>query len=162
MGKHENEIKKDEKVRLMPVLHSDKYVPALSTVQLTAEEKVKFLENYYKTGNMTKSAKAIGRDIHAFRHHLQKDEVFALDFHNVKIAIKNDLEEVMLENALKDRGFMDRMAWLRTNFPQEYNPNSLKDGENKNQEVLKQLSQKLSEYELIPKKNVIEESTDAT
>lgn len=145
-----------ENPRLMPILHKEQYfVSEVNKYALTPEEKVQFLHTYYKTGNMTKSARSVGRDVQAFMQHTEKDVAFALDFHNVKQAIKNDLEETMLTNALKEKGYMDRITWLRTNFPQEYNPNAVNNGEDKTQEVIKQLSQKLDEYQLIPKKNII-------
>lgn len=145
-----------ENSRMMPILHKDQYyLSELSQNAITPDEKVEFLTTYYKTGNLTKSARSVGRHIAAFRQHVETDKAFAVDFFNVKEAIKNDLEETMLTNALKEKGYMDRITWLRTNFPQEYNPNAIDRGEDKTQDVIKQLSQKLDEYQLIPKKSII-------
>lgn len=148
--------------RMMPVLHQDQYyVSDVNKYALTAEEKTQFLEAYYKTGNMTKSARKVGRDVASFIQSVEKDKVFALDFHNVKQAIKNDLEETMLQNGLKEKGYMDRITWLRTHFPQEYNPNADRGADSNSQDVIKQLASKLEEYQLIPKKSIIQENSDA-
>lgn len=141
--------------RLMPVLHQDQYyVSEVNQYALTAQEKAQFLETYYKTGNMTKSARSVGRAAMAFIQAMEKDKVFASDFHTIKQAIKNDLEETMLQNGLKEKGYMDRITWLRTHFPQEYNPNADRNADSNSQDVIKQLASKLEEYQLIPKKNI--------
>ncbi len=149
---------KPEDKRLMPVLHSDKY--EIGTCQngrpaLTVDEKKKFLEIYYQTGNATKAARIVGRDRMAFMHLLNRDPAFAQDFQNVRIAIKEDLEEVMTLNGLKEKGYMDRITWLRKNFPQEYNPNFDRGTDDRSADAIKELSKKLNDYDLIPKKKII-------
>lgn len=147
---------KEEK-RLMPLLHADQYYfSEIKPDTITREEKISFLENYYKTGNITKAAKLVGRDRAAFMQHVEKDKAFAVDFYNVKVAIKEDLEEVMTLNGLKEKGYMDRITWLRKNFPAEYNPNYDRSQEDKQASAIKELAQKLNDYEIIPKKKVID------
>lgn len=152
LGSKQNKIE-----RSMPVLHVEQYYLSEKNSQaLTREEKQQFLEVYYRTGNQTKAAKSCGRDRAGFMRAMDTDPVFNLDFHNVQIAIKNDLEEVMTINGLTNRGYMDRITWLRKNFPQEYNPNADKNIEDKSQEALKQLASKLTDYVVIPKEQVID------
>jgi hypothetical protein len=150
----------EKKERFMPVLHKDQYYISENNTALTPDEKAQFLEMYYKTGNLTKSAQFLGRDRMAFSQHLDKDKAFAVDFYNVKQAIKNDLEETMMTNGLKEKGYMDRITWLRTNYPQEYNPNADRSADDRSQEAIKQLSEKLNEYELIPKRHITEPEKD--
>ena len=91
---------------------------------------------------------------------MQNDLVFAADFQLVKLAQKHNLEQTMYQQALQPRGFMDRMAWLRKNYPQEYNPNVIEKDQSST-DALKELSSKWRDYELIPKKKIIEGETDA-
>lgn len=148
--------------RMMPVLHQDQYyVSEVNQFALTPQEKTQFLETYYKTGNMTKSARSVGRAVSAFVGAIEKDKAFASDFHTIKQAIKNDLEETMLQNGLKEKGYMDRITWLRTHYPQEYNPNADRSADSNSQDIIKQLASKLDEYQLIPKKSIIQENDDA-
>ena len=147
--------KQKEIERSVPLLHVEQYYLSSSPTALTREEKKQFLEVYYATGNQTKAAKSCGRDRMGFMGAMDTDPVFNLDFHTVQQAIKNDLEEVMTTNGMTNKGYMDRITWLRKNFPQEYNPNADRNTEDKSQEVLKLLAAKLSDYSLIPKKDII-------
>jgi hypothetical protein len=158
MGKQETNSKKVEQERMMPALHQDQYYVSPDKKNLlTSEDKAEFLKLYYKTGNQTKSIGVLGKNISSIRWALEKDPVFALDFDHVKQAIKHDLEETMLTNALSPRGYMDRITWLRTNYPNEYNPNAVKGDDDKSKDAIKLLSAKLDEYELIPKKKIVEQ-----
>ena len=139
----------------MPVLHVEAYSQANRRDALTREDKKAFLEIYYKTWNATKAAKLIGRDRDTVFEQSKSDRAFASDLEAVKWAMKEDLEEVMATNGLKEKGYMDRITWLRRNFPAEYNPN-YQAPDAKAQSELKDLAEKLKGYQLIPKEKVVE------
>ena len=137
------------------ILHSDKYLPSPQTGGVSPEEKKKFLEDYYITGNQTKSALSVGRTISVLKYTMSVDKAFLEDFLSVKNAQKHNLEQTMYQNGLKEKGYMDRITWLRKNFPKEYNPNYV-DKDNNPADAIKELSSKLDNYQLIPKKDIIE------
>jgi hypothetical protein len=85
-----------------------------------SDKKVKFLELYLQSGNISESMRLVGCSFNAFASHLRKDKKFAEDFNLVKLQQKHRLEEVMMQHGLKEKGFMDRIAWLRKNYPSEY------------------------------------------
>lgn len=147
---------KDEISLTLPVLHVSNYVTAETHNPLTAQDKEVFLKAYFATGNLTTAAKAAGRDRMAFMQHLEKDEFFKLDFLAVKDAMKHSLEEVMYKNGLTSKGYMDRITWLRRNYASEYNPNYQGDKETVEDNAIKKLAAKLNDYEIIPKKNIID------
>lgn len=142
-----------------PVLHSEAYKQSMAIYAgVTTEDKVTFLRVYHKTGNLSKAAKAVGRTRSAFYEMMKTDKAFAQDFLDVKEARCDDLEEVMLDNALTPKGFMDRIAWLRANRSEKYNPdkNDEKNAALGMADSVKALAAKLKDYDLIPKSNVIE------
>lgn len=120
------------------------------------EHKVKFLEIYTTVLNGKKAAKHLGFTWRGFRNEMDKDPKFRADFLEVKMGVKEDIEEVMQANALTPKGFMDRMAWLRANFPEQYNPKATFTHEGGNEATIKSLESKLKEYDLIPKSKVID------
>ena len=138
------------------ILHSDKYLPSVQEGGVSPEEKKKFLEDYYITGNQTKSALSVGRTIQVLKYTMSVDKAFLEDFLAVKNAQKHNLEQTMYQNGLKEKGYMDRITWLRKNFPKEYNPNYV-DKDNNPADAIKELSSKLDQYQLIPKKDIIDE-----
>jgi hypothetical protein len=138
-----------------PILQSDKYLPSVQIGGVSPEEKKKFLEDYYVTGNQTLSAKHIGRDMSSMRYAMSVDKTFLEDFLTVKNAQKHNLEQTMYQNGLKEKGYMDRITWLRKNFPKEYNPNYV-DKDNNPADAIKELSNKIDSYQLIPKKDIVE------
>lgn len=145
----------EEEQRHLPVLRPELYITKDVQKAITAEEKKRFLEEYYKTGNQSKAAKVAGRDIMGFRRTMEHDKAFAEDFIAVQNAMKHDLEQTMFQNGLKEKGYMDRITWLRKNFPKEYNPNYV-DKDNNPAEAIKELSSKLDSYDLVPKAKVVE------
>ena len=141
---------------LMPVIHADKYLVSEDLRSITPADKEAFLNAYYLSGNKTLAAKKVGRAANSFAYAATVDKMFAIDFQAVKDAMKHNLEQTMYQNGLTTKGYMDRITWLRKNFPAEYNPAYNPDKDKDAQEALKELSSKLEKYELIPKKNVIE------
>jgi hypothetical protein len=139
----------------IPLLHADFYLSVKDARSITPTEKKDFLEFYYNSGNMGAAAKKVGRDLSGLRLALTKDKAFAQDFEVIKTSMKSNLEETMYQNGLQDRGYMDRITWLRRHFPQEYNPNYVDKSSNPT-DAIKELSDKLGEYELIPKNKLIE------
>lgn len=145
--------------RIAPIFHSEHYLAPIDNRSITPAEKKEFLELYYQSGNMSMAAKKVGRDNSAFRLCMVKDKAFKIDFTAVKEAMKHNLEQTMYTNGLKEKGYMDRITWLRRNFPQEYNPNFVEKSTNPT-EAIKELSDKLEDYQLIPKKNIVEVKED--
>lgn len=146
---------KNETPRQMPIIHVGNY--SLSGVEggITAKEKADFLEKFFETGNETLAAKFAGHSLTAFKGQFKVDPFFAGDFYTVRDAMKHQLEQTMYQNGLTPRGFMDRMAWLRKHYPHEYDPKTEK-AKDDSKAIVDQLANKLKEYEIIPKKDVIE------
>ncbi len=139
----------------MPILQSDKYLAPVDTRSLTQDEKIRFLEEYYKSGNQSLAGKLVGRSAAAMKYAMVADKAFAVDFSIIQNAMKHNLEQTMYQNGLKEKGYMDRITWLRKNFPKEYNPNYV-DKDNDPKEAIKELSSKLEKYTMIPKQSIIE------
>ncbi len=145
--------KEPEKPRIMPTISPDKYLAPVQQGGVTVQQKTTFLEKYYETGNQSMAAKfSLIADV---RYALKVDPAFMSDFLTIKNAQKHNLEQTMYQNGLKEKGYMDRITWLRKNFPKEYNPNYV-DKENNPADAIKELSSKLNEYQLIPKNKIIE------
>ena len=140
---------------VMPVLQVEKYLPSVQEGGISIEEKAAFLLAYYNTGNQSLASKSINRANGAIKYTMTTDKAFLEDFLSVKNAMKHNLEQTMYQNGLKEKGYMDRITWLRKNFPKEYNPNYV-DKDNNPADAIKELSSKLDQYQLIPKKDIIE------
>ena len=140
---------------LMPDLSQDKYMPVAQTDGVTPDDKFNFLTMYYKTGNMSLAAKLTGRKMQNFQYCLRVDPAFANDFKSIQDSMKNNLEQTMYQNGLKEKGYMDRITWLRRHYPKEYHPNYIPGNENP-MEAIRELGAKLNEYQLVPKQRVIE------
>lgn len=156
----ENELSKmggrDES--LMPPLDSTKYIKPIQMSGVQPADKIKFLKAFYQSGNISKSAASCGFRPAVFQYHFKADKVFAADFAAVRDAMKNNLEEVMYNHGLKEKGYMDRITWLRRHYPEEYNPNhEHKEGEAK--DVIGELASKLKDYNLVPKSKIIDAET---
>ncbi len=148
--------------REMPVISPDKYLAEVAENGITVAEKTAFLIAYYNTGNQTLAASQIKRSRKGLTLSMTKDLAFASDFLAVKNAMRHNLEQTMYLNGLKEKGYMDRITWLRTNFPKDYNPNYV-DKDNNPTDAIKELSSKLDQYEIIPKAkilNIEENSSD--
>jgi hypothetical protein len=147
----------DAEMNSFPVLRDPKeYRPSKpSSHTMAVEDKRRFLEFYYRSGNMTKSAKAAGFHIKAFTEQMKLDMAFAEDFLAVREAIANDLEETMRLNAMTPKGYMDRITWLRANTDR-YNPEKQASSGGGEMDEIKKLANKLKDYDLIPKKNIVE------
>ena len=143
----------EEVKRLMPIIASDKYLQPVQEGGITVEQKKVFLEKYYETGNKSMSAKYVG--ISSINYVLSADKGFNENFLIIKNAQKHNLEQTMYQNGLKEKGYMDRITWLRKNFPKEYNPNYV-DKDNNPAEAIKELSSKLEKYTMIPKKSIVD------
>jgi hypothetical protein len=99
------------------------YLEAGRNYKLTgfnSEEKIKFLEMYAKTGDISACMGALQHNPNTFQMHIRIDPKFKADFETVRRAMKHELEGVIFANAKTPKGFMDRMAWLRRNYPDEY------------------------------------------
>ncbi len=151
-----NESKLEELLLSMPTLRPEAYrvTKVTGTHPMSVQDKADFLKNYFITGNMTKSAKMAGFNMKAFLEQMKTDGVFAEDFVAVKEAIVNDLEETMRLNARNERGYMDRITWLRANS-EKYNPEKQISGENMDG-AIKALSERLKDYTLVPKQDVLD------
>ena len=145
----------NEPQRLMPVIQSEKYLQSIQTDGISVEEKVKFLNNYYQTGNQSLAAKSVGRYMTSIKHTMIVDKAFLEDFLTVKKAMKHNLEQTMYLNGLKEKGYMDRITWLRKNYPKEYNP-AYVDKDTNPGDAIKELTNKLENYDLIPKSKIVE------
>ncbi len=156
LSKEQNENKLAELLLSMPTLRPETYriTKVTGTHPMSVQDKADFLKNYFITGNMTKSAKMVGFNIKAFYEQMKTDTAFAEDFLAVKEAIVNDLEETMRLNGRNERGYMDRITWLRANS-EKYNPEKQSADVNMG-DAIKALSKKLEDYTLIPKQNVLE------
>lgn len=103
----------------------DRYLSPLKNYNLTGfdnDAKIRFLDSYEKTGSITGSMKAVGFHSRVFYLHMGRDKQFREDFDLVQRAMKHELEGVMFNRGKKDNGFIDRIAWLRKNYPEEYAP----------------------------------------
>lgn len=78
-----------------------------------ADVKLKFLELYESTPNMSKVAKALKIHPRTVMQHMQKDKKFREDFLTLREAVCDDLEEAMIEHAKGKSGFMDRAMYLK-------------------------------------------------
>lgn len=154
----ENGYKNVDDKQFPIVLHKDEYhIPKQGNNIVTIDDKVKFLEIYFATGNFTKSCKAILRDTKVMYRVLESDVAFGRDFMDIRNAIKHDLEQVMVENGRTPKGYMDRITWLRKNYPAEYNPESQKNPQiGAAVDAISQLAAKMKDYDLIPKERVID------
>lgn len=90
-------------------------------------KKIQFLELAKKhideTGRfpkVTALCNVVGIGHYTLETHLKKDAIFAQDYREILLRGRAELEHVMFENGCKPQGFMDRMAWLRANFPETY------------------------------------------
>lgn len=153
MKKYKEEPKEPEQPRIMPTISPDKYLAPVQQGGVSVEQKKAFLQKYYETGNQTMSATFAC--ISQVRYALSVDPAFMADFIAIKSAQKHNLEQTMYQNGLKEKGYMDRITWLRKNFPKEYNPNYV-DKDNNPADAIKELSSKLDEYQLVPKNKIIE------
>ncbi len=156
LSKEQNQSKLEELLLSMPTLHPETYriTKVTGTHPMSVQDKAAFLQSYFITGNMTKSAKAVGFSLKGFSEQMKTDTVFAEDFIAVKEAIVNDLEETMRLNARNERGYMDRITWLRANS-EKYNPER-QAADNNVGDAIKALSEKLKDYTLVPKADILE------
>jgi hypothetical protein len=94
-----------------------------------ASRKLQFInlaeEHFKKTGSMpdlVSVAEVVGVHPRTVENHLKSDEMFAEAWRNVRLKGKWRLESKMYEYGLGKSGYMDRITWLRKEFPEEYNP----------------------------------------
>jgi len=148
--------KLEELLLSMPELHPETYrvTKTSCTHPMSVNDKAAFLKNYFITGNLTKSAKLVGFNLKAFTEQMKSDAGFTEDFLAIKEAIVNDLEETMRLNARNERGYMDRITWLRANS-EKYNPEK-QISEGNMSDAIKALSERLKDYSIVPKSNILE------
>lgn len=144
-----------EQVRVMPIITPEHYLVPVDSRSVTPETKKAFLEIFYQSGNKSQAAKMAGLAVSSIHDAVKADKGFAKDYYAVMGAMKHNLEQTMYQNGLKEKGYMDRITWLRKNYPKEYNPNYV-DKDNNPAEAIKELSSSLKEYQLIPKKQIID------
>jgi hypothetical protein len=94
-----------------------------------SSRKVQFInlaeEHFEKTGTMpdlVSLSGVVGVHPRTVDNHLREDEVFAQAWRNIRLKGKWKLESKMFEYGLTKSGYMDRITWLRKEFPEEYNP----------------------------------------
>ncbi len=145
---------------LMPVLDPHSYNPPASMKGVQPADLVKFLNNFFLSGNISKSATACGMRPQTIQYHLTNNPGFAADFKVVRDAMKHDLEQVMFNHGLKEKGYMDRITWLRRHYPEEYNPNFDGGKHDDSKSVINDLAGKLKDYDLIPKSKIVDAEND--
>lgn len=117
----------------------------------TNETKKAFLAAYKELGYRNKACEKVGIETHSVQYWKKTDAKFAMDYQILqewwKEEKKETIERIMYDLALTPRGFMDRMAWLRKHYPEEYNPKAIVQHEKGHtEEVLKQLADKMEGY----------------
>ena len=122
---------------------------------MTPEEKdlkkKEFLEAFKELGYKNKACEKVGVDNHIPTYWQKKDPKFAMDYDILKAYWKDrrkeELDQIIYESAKTARGFMDRMAWMRSHGFDEYNPKSIvKKEDEKTTEALKKLADKMDKY----------------
>ena len=82
-------------------------------------------EHFKTTGTMpdiASAAEAVGVHPRSVENHLREDRAFAEAWRDIRLKGKWKLESKMYEYGLTKGGYMDRITWLRKEFPEEYNP----------------------------------------
>lgn len=126
-------------------------VPALNKQSLQDNQKKAFLDAFKELGYKNKACDKLGIPIGMPTVWSKTDAKFALDYDLIKAELKDRRKEVLdiylYENGQTSRGFMDRMAWFRSQGYEEYNPKStVKKESPKTEEALKKLIDKLDKY----------------
>ena len=145
----------EQQPRLMPILRPEQYNTKTQQGAVSAESKADFLKRYFESGNLSASCRLAGCPRTVIGEAMTNDPVFHSDFKATQDAMKHNLEQTMYQNGLKEKGYMDRITWLRKNYPKEYNPDYVEKNENP-MEAIRELSSKLGDYELIPKSKIVD------
>ncbi len=121
------------------------------TPEQREESKAAFLSAYKDLGYKNKACELTGIENHVPTYWQKKDPKFAMDYDILKAYWKDrrkeELDQIIYESAKTARGFMDRMAWMRSNGYDEYNPKSIvKKEDEKTTEALKRLADKMDKY----------------
>lgn len=96
------------------------YLERTDGTGILPRHKTAFLKNFKKSGDKTKAIEAQGFKFSELAWHLENDEQFKADLHDVFLSMKHELEGMMFESAFKASGHRERQLWLETNFPAEY------------------------------------------
>lgn len=122
---------------------------------MTPEEKdakkKEFLKAFEDLGYKNKACAQVGIDNHMPLMWAKQDAKFAMDMDITKAYWKDrrkeELDELIFETAKLPRGFMDRMAWMRSQGFEEYNPKSVvKKEDPKTEQALKALIERMDKY----------------
>lgn len=89
-----------------------------------AQRKLTFIQVLSEFGSLHSACRVVGIHYNTFSNHYRVDPEFKrqVDYslNEGRVKQRGEIELTILENAKKSSGFMDRMAWLRHNFPGEY------------------------------------------
>jgi len=101
----------DKSKLLMPVLNQGLKPDEVFNPDL----KAKFIENYRRSNNLTKSLQLVGVGKQSFYNQIARDKYFKELFDEALNAILDDMEQVMKESAMTHGagGFRDRIAFLK-------------------------------------------------
>ena len=114
MPSNGNSLRKDDATGFLQP--SENY----SIAGFTADKKTQFFALFEECGDIGKAMIAIGLDRRTFYTAMNTDSMFKKKFKESVVAMKWTLEGTMFHNGKTARGFMDRIAWLRRWFPEEY------------------------------------------
>jgi hypothetical protein len=98
--------------------------PLKRSAKLTRAKRVKFIQEYAKTFDLTASALAVGVTRSAVEQLMNRDEKFRSAVHSVKMAAADRVEAVSLEVAITEgyKGHNDRRMLLMAYKPETYAP----------------------------------------
>jgi len=81
-----------------------------------------YIDQNGKIPSLITLCKSVGISLRTFQRHIQYDQQFKSAFREVLLNGQAILENVMFNRGLEPGGFMDRIAWLRRYFPENWNP----------------------------------------
>jgi hypothetical protein len=135
-------------------LESDNSLVSFSSSKKS--ELIKLALDYIdKKGEMptqTSLCKSVGISLYTLERHLKIDESFRTAYREILLHAREILTDVMFKRGLEPGGFMDRIALLRSWFPETYNPTMVHQSSNTGESVNKYSSKvvKYIDAETIP------------
>lgn len=105
------------------------FLESVDGTGIQPKHKTAFLKNFKKSGDKTKAIEAQGFTFGELEWHLTNDATFKTNYRETLLAMKHELEGLMYENAFKASGHRERLAWLETNFPEDYGKKALPKGQ---------------------------------
>lgn len=101
--------------------------PSPNSASFSSDKKMKFLELAHQAAERSEHpsifdiCKTVGVKPSAFYNHLKWDTVFKAEYELALRHLENGLTKVMVMNAQRPSGYMDRITWLRRHF-KEWEP----------------------------------------